>query len=198
MTYPYFRSRESRSAMISHRSVPVQSCWNGMGKPCPPLACKKNHPLHATPRGFPCAAYTLLVIFDSSPFYKASPLRFRGIADSLATHHLEGSECCLIDADNPQSARKGVWLNPRVRVGYDLQAYATVHTLEPWPSLYDRFIGIWENRVRRWVTTVWFKEAFVRYRVKLWTKEGSNRQEPGIHCLINEMQVLVHNGWAHV
>ena len=184
--------------MISHRPVPVQSCWNGMGKPRPPLACKKNHPLHATPRGFPCAAYTLLVIFDSSPFYKASPLRFRGIADSLATHHLEGSECCLIHADNPQSARKGVWLNPRVRVGYDLQAYATVHTMDPWPSLYDRFIGLWENRVRRWVTTVWFKEAFVRYRLKLWTKEGSNRQEAGIHCLINEMQVLVHNGWAHV
>ena len=42
MTYPYFRSRESRSAMVSHRPVPVQSCWNGMGKSHPPLACKNS------------------------------------------------------------------------------------------------------------------------------------------------------------
>ena len=172
-----------------------------MGKHYYPLACKPS--LHATPRGFPCAlctqrSYTLLVIFDSSPFYSASPLRFRGIADSLATHHFEGSECCLIHADNPQSTRKGVWLNPSVRVGYDLEAYATVHTLEPWPSLHDRIVGIWRNRVRRWVTTVWLKEWYVRNGLRTWIEEGRNRHEPGIYCLINEMQVLIHNGWAHV
>ena len=162
------------------------------------------NPLHATPRGLPQRAMHtqrsnfILVAFESSPFYRASPLRFRGISDSLAIHHLEGSECCLIHADNPQSAVKGVWLNPNVRVGYDPNAYAAVHTMEPWPSLYDRLIGLWENRIRRWVTTVWFKEWVVRRRIKKWAKEDRNRREPGPHCLINEMQVLVYNGWAHV
>ena len=40
MTYSYFRSHESRSAMVSHRPVPVQSCWNGMGKPYHLHACE--------------------------------------------------------------------------------------------------------------------------------------------------------------
>ena len=32
-TFPYFRSRVSRNAMIAGKPVPVQSCWNGAGKP---------------------------------------------------------------------------------------------------------------------------------------------------------------------
>ena len=140
----------------------------------------------------------ILVAFDSSPFYQANPLRFRGISDSLASHHLEGSECCLIHADNPLSTTKGVWLNPSVRVGYDPQAYNAVHASKPWPSISNRWVGLWRNRVRRWVTTVWFKEWVVRSRLKKWAKGERGRHEPGEHCLINEMQVLVHNGWAHV
>ncbi len=31
-TWPYFRSRTSRSAIKSNKPVPVTSCWNGMGK----------------------------------------------------------------------------------------------------------------------------------------------------------------------
>ncbi|KAL6717885.1 hypothetical protein ACLMJK_003970 [Lecanora helva] len=168
MTFPYFRSRKSRWAMVSHRPVPVSSCWNGM------------------------------VAFDSSPFYQKNPLRFRGISDSLASHHLEGSECCLIHADNFQSKTKGIWLNPSVRVGYDPEAYNVVHALEPWPSISSRWAGLWRNRVRRWVTTVWFKEWVVRNRLKTWSKGEPGRHEPGEHCIINEMQVLIHNGWAHV
>lgn len=139
-----------------------------------------------------------LVAFDSSPFYKPHNLRFRGIPDSLAAHHLEGSECCLIHADNPQSSSKGVWLNPSVRVGYDTNAYAAVHTWKTWPSLRIRVLGLWENRLRRWMTTVSFKEEVVRRRIQKWEKEGVGRHEPGVQCLINEMQVLVHNGWVHV
>lgn len=30
-SFPYFRSRASRNAMISGQPVPVQSCWNGVG-----------------------------------------------------------------------------------------------------------------------------------------------------------------------
>ena len=31
-TWPYFRARESREAVVGLRDVPVKSCWNGMGK----------------------------------------------------------------------------------------------------------------------------------------------------------------------
>jgi hypothetical protein len=40
----------------------------------------------------------------------------------------------------------------------------------------------------------------VSRRLKAWEREDStgNRAEYGTFCLINEMQVLVANGWAHV
>ena len=179
MNYPYFRSRQSRRAMLSHRLLPVQSCWNRISEP--------HDPLHTTSRGFyPCITHRpapdpLPVAFDSFSFYQAIPLRFRGISDSLALNHLEGSECCLIHADNPQSAVKGVWLNPRVRVGYDLNAYNAVHTVEPWPGLYDRLVGLWQNRFRRGFTTVWFKEWVVRKRLRAWANEDV--AAPNLECL---------------
>ncbi|EGS21769.1 uncharacterized protein CTHT_0036360 [Thermochaetoides thermophila DSM 1495] len=63
----------------------------------------------------------------TSAFTGIQGLKFRGIDDSLAVYHLEGSECCLIHADNPASRTKGVFLNPAVRVGYNRKAYETVH-----------------------------------------------------------------------
>ena len=80
-------------------------------------------------------------------FYVASPHRFCGTADWLATHHLEGSECCSFHADNHQGTRKGVRLNLSVCVGYELETYALVHTLEPWPSMRNRIIRIRRNHV---------------------------------------------------
>lgn len=139
---------------------------------------------------------------DAAPFYDAvSPLRFRGIADSLATAHLEGSECCLIHADNPLSAKKGVWLNPNVRVGYDGRAYEAVHPQQyAWLSTSQVLWGLWENRLRRWFTTDAVKTWIVRRRLRRWERQDPNEQrvENGVFCLINEMQVLVANGWAHV
>jgi hypothetical protein len=32
-TWPYFRAKESRRAVLANAPVPVSSCWNGMGKP---------------------------------------------------------------------------------------------------------------------------------------------------------------------
>ncbi|KAK2855668.1 hypothetical protein FQN49_004966, partial [Arthroderma sp. PD_2] len=81
-TWPYFRSRASRQALKYSQPIPVKSCWNGA------------------------------VVMDSSPFYQDPPLKFRGISDGIAKMHLEGSECCLVHADNPLSKQMGVWLNP--------------------------------------------------------------------------------------
>lgn len=154
---------------------------------------------------------------DASPFYSTpsspsrSPLRFRGTPTSLSLYHLEASECCLIHADNPlthplnngntKEKVKGVFLNPNVRVGYNGPAYDTVHKQDGWLSTSEIFYGLWTNRFKRWTTTTWLKWFFIAHRLSQWKKaeeKSEKRDEPGDFCLINEMQVLVWNGWAHV
>lgn len=137
---------------------------------------------------------------DASPFYSSSdPLRFRGIPDSLAKQHLEGSECCLIHADNPLSHAQGVWINPHVRVGYNGPAYEAVNPDQGiWLSSSELLIGLWKNRIWRWTSTNLFKGLTVDRRIRAWESTDPARHELGPHCLINEMQVLVSNGWAHV
>lgn len=137
------------------------------------------------------------VALPAAPFLASPPLRFRGIPDTLATSHLEGSECCLIHADNPLSAPQGVYLNPLVRVGYNGAAYDAVHPTRNWLSARRILQGLWINRLRRWTTTVWFKERTVRNRVARWMALGDRNREPGLFCVINEMQLLRPLGWAH-
>lgn len=141
------------------------------------------------------------VAMPASAFTGIRALQFRGIADTLAASHLEGSECCLIHADNPASRARGVFVNPAVRVGYSRGAYDAVHRGSgggSWLSLSEIWLGLWRNRLARWFTTPWFKERRVRWRVEAWRRAAPGREEKGLFCLINEMQVLVHNGWAHV
>src|ERR1700749_847572 len=97
----------------------------------------------------------------ATSFLPPTDLRFRGISDSLALRHLEGSECCLIHADNPHS-NQGVFLNPQVRVGYNGNAYALTHPKSgSWLSSWQVFSGLWQNRLRRWLTTPTIKEWLV-------------------------------------
>ncbi|KAL1301582.1 hypothetical protein AAFC00_005815 [Neodothiora populina] len=171
MTWPYFRARKSREAMKANGPVPVVGCWNGM------------------------------VVMDAAPFYDSkNPLRFRGVPDSLAKSHVEGSECCLIYADNPLAKESGIWVNPRVRVGYNDAAYRRMSPLlyNDWLSSFRIFSKLWENRLRRWFTSTWFKEREMRRRVEAWSSGAAGRVERGVYCLVNEMQVVVANGWAHV
>lgn len=164
----------------------------------------------------------------ASPFYpsaNATPLKFRGVPDSLANLHVEGSECCLIHSDNPLRATKGNWVNPNVRVSYNAEVYSKVnhgtlvqsdvldqnHGVEggdgsSWPGRREKVIGIWTNRFIRatgWgrVTTEgWWASG----QVERWKMMGRHldppepREEPGLECLVNEMQVLFQNGWQHV
>jgi hypothetical protein len=127
-------------------------------------------------------------------------LQFRGIPDSLAASHLEASECCLIHADNPGSRSKGVFLNPAVRVGYNRAAYDAVHAPGggSWLSLKEVYVGLWWNRLARWVTTPWFEEWEVRGRIKRWERGEEGRRERGDFCVVDEMQIVVHNGWKHL
>lgn len=166
-TWPYFRSHVSRYAAERFLPVPVASCWNG------------------------------LVAMPIEPFLGSSPLRFRGISDSLASKHVEASECCLIHADNPLSSSKGIFLNPNVKVGYNGSAYDAMHAPNAVMSPIQIFFSIWKSRLLRWFTTPLLKEWIVHGRVKEWSEATKNQQEAEF-CLIDEMQIIFERGWKHV
>ncbi|GAP85926.1 putative polysaccharide export protein [Rosellinia necatrix] len=171
--WPWFQSPTSRAAAEINAPVRVMSCWNGV------------------------------VVFDSAPFYASSPLLFRGIEDSLADFHLEGSECCLIHADNYLSSEKGVWLNPNVRVGYGVDAYRQIK-VNHFPSPFWAVLGAWVNRIKsgRIAIQTQLEARVVSQRLEQWMAETPDgdvpRYEPGAPCLINEMQVMWENGWRHL
>jgi hypothetical protein len=144
---------------------------------------------------------TETVAMPISPFLPTTdtmlPLRFRAIPDSLATNHVEASECCLIHADNLLSAQKGVFLNPNVKVGYNGSSYDAVHSSDAILSPLQIFRAVWKNRLLRWSTTTMFKERVVRSRVGKWVVETKGWERGGF-CLVNEMQILYERGWKHM
>ncbi|KAJ1331099.1 Cryptococcal mannosyltransferase 1 [Microdochium nivale] len=189
--WPWFQSGRARRAVWRSEPVRVKSCWNG------------------------------IVVFDAEPFYGQpsplysstgvaragstgkEPLIFRGVPDSLADMHLEGSECCLIHADNHLSAEKGVWLNPNVRVGYSAEAYRQVRA-DAFPTAAESMKGTWTNRMLhlRMRIQEGLEGSTVRKRIRQWQKTAAageaRREEPGDFCLINEMQIMYENGWKHI
>jgi hypothetical protein len=175
-SWPYFQSSSSRHALINNEPVPVESCWNGV------------------------------VVFKARPFYKPlDPLRFRGVPDSLAAFHLEGSECCLIHVDNQAAGDgQGVWLNPNVRVAYNVEAYKGVNpTNGHWPGWWWKIKGMWLNRMGRVVYRIQrvLEDGEIKARVHSWAQQVRGTKEdhdPGLFCLINEQQVLYGAGWKHV
>jgi hypothetical protein len=179
--FPYFAPSLSRTQLRrGDKSVRVNSCWNGV------------------------------VAFNAKPFFEK--LVFRGIDDSLAEYHLEGSESCLIHIDNPLSPEMGVWVNPEVRVGYSKEAYDAVHKSLQWPDGASLGIVWFRDLVLRlrfrgtfWLR--WMQDGRISRRVGRWAGTGGIRggtvsrkgkEEAGLMCLINEMQVLVENGWKHL
>ncbi|KAI0385914.1 glycosyltransferase family 69 protein [Hypomontagnella monticulosa] len=171
--WPWFQSPTSRAAAEINAPIRVTSCWNG------------------------------IVVFDSAPFYSNPPLKFRGIDDTLADLHLEGSECCLIHADNYLTSEKGVWLNPNVRVAYGVKAYDNIR-VDRFPNPFWTVVGAWVNRINSWHVGVQtrLENRVVRGRVEQWQLEAPDgdlpRYEPGEACLINEMQIMWSNGWKHL
>ncbi|KAI1336868.1 cryptococcal mannosyltransferase 1-domain-containing protein [Xylariaceae sp. FL0016] len=171
--WPWFQSPTSRDSALRNDPIKVTSCWNG------------------------------IVAFDSKPFYSNPPLEFRGIDDSLADLHLEGSECCLIHADNYLTPDKGAWLNPNVRVGYSVKAYHDIHT-NHFPTPFWAVAGAWINRFQggRMAIQSQLEARVVHRRLEQWKIETPDgdlpRYEPGEACLINEMQIMWSNGWKHL
>lgn len=171
--WPWFQSPTSRASALLNEPIQVASCWNG------------------------------IVAFDSAPFLAKNPLKFRGIDDSLADLHLEGSECCLVHADNYLSADKGVWLNPNVRVSYNVKAYHSMKK-DLFPNAFWTVFGAWVNRINRHFAGIQssLETKTVEQRLQQWIKsapkEGLPRHEPGKACLINEMQIMWSNGWKHL
>ncbi|KAJ9644233.1 uncharacterized protein PV06_05216 [Exophiala oligosperma] len=173
--FPYFRSQDSREALLAGRAAKVQSCWNGM------------------------------IAMDAAPFYEG--LRFRALSDSLASKHLEASECCLIHTDmtTRHLGERGVYVNPAVRVGYTIRAYNMTHDgpERTFVSATQYVKGVWANRALRNLlpaATQMMKE--VDRKLQRWKKEGENslekREESGELCIIDETHILISNGWKHV
>ena len=134
----------------------------------------------------------------AGPFVARSPLRFRGIPDSLAASHLEGSECCLIHTDNPLRHEKRTFVNPSVRVAYSAEAYDAVQSRQSLLSFWRVLRALWRNRVRRWTTLPWLTKWKVRSRVGRWKRLNGQVEDVGEACIVDEMQVLDKRGWAHV
>lgn len=191
-TFPYFRAQSTREDILAGRPARVASCWNGV------------------------------LIVDAAPYYDRiegtehgqrmnAGLRFRGVPDSLALRHLEASECCLIHADLVARGHggRGIFLNPAVRVGYNAHAYALTHTgLEKgFVSRWGYVFGVWKNRLARWKSNGISSSAGqnmheIYRRIAKWeaegAKNGEHRKEVGGFCTIDEMHILIWNGWKHV
>jgi hypothetical protein len=191
--YPYFRPSTSLSSFQSGSPAKVRSCWNGM------------------------------VLMNSTPFTSSLPstlptpqsptdlgLPFRGIPDSLASKHLEGSECCLIHADlaatNPHHS--GIYLNPAVRVGYTIEAYNSTHFgahEDTFLSPTQYALATWRHRLATYLAPTAKKQLrSIHKRVDQWLKDPGTLSErsrelgQGEMCLIDEMHLLIWNGWKHV
>lgn len=178
---------------MSREPVPVQSCWNGIGKPTL-LASLPRAPF---PTHRPLTAST--VAFDARPFQSSPhPLRFRSIPDSLAEYHVEASECCLVHYDNDLSsaATFGVWINPAVRVAYSTPAYRAVTELT-WPTASESRYGPWRSRWTWW----WWRDPGpglkAAWRVWRWQRNHPNTPEPGLACVADLAMVLTEDAWLY-
>ncbi|KAK4942672.1 hypothetical protein LTR10_017621 [Elasticomyces elasticus] len=146
-----------------------------------------------------------MIAMDTAPFYEG--LRFRALPDSLASKHLEASECCLIHTDMTAMnlAGNGIYMNPSVRVGYTVNAYNLTHAgpEKTFVSSMQYVKGMWLNRIRRNVLpTVPKVIKEIDTKIARWKKEGGNslekREETGQLCIIDEQHILIWNGWKHV
>ncbi|APA05678.1 hypothetical protein sscle_01g004480 [Sclerotinia sclerotiorum 1980 UF-70] len=129
LSWPYFYSPQSLNAIKRNEPVPVKSCWNGMvvfdGEPWYPSSSSNQQGIHN----------------EQNNNFKG--LQFRGVEDSLAEKHVEGSECCLIHADNPLRDRRGVYVNPNVRVAYKREVYEVVNGRGGGPGKWEGVRGVW-------------------------------------------------------
>ncbi|EPE31972.1 hypothetical protein GLAREA_12054 [Glarea lozoyensis ATCC 20868] len=136
-----------------------------------------------------------MVVFQASSF---PALKFRRVPDGLAERHVEGSECCLIHVDDRDG--KGVWVNPDVKVAYGGTADGVVNPEGGvWPGWGGRVVGVWLNRGVRVLGGLgrWIEKRKIEGRVRGWER-GGGEEEKGVECLVDEMQVLVPNGWMHL
>ncbi|ERF68334.1 hypothetical protein EPUS_02790 [Endocarpon pusillum Z07020] len=167
--HPYFAEGRSRDAMLQGSLVPAKSCWSG------------------------------IAAFDAAPFQNLQhPLRFRAVNDSLAEYFLEASECCLIHYDNPLSIFKGVWMNPKVRVGYNGERYDAVHRPQNWPSTTETTLGL-VTRVFARILQLTPRPKLIDQRYDEWAEKSMYHTEIGSDCLVNKMMVVSGKGqWSAV
>lgn len=138
-----------------------------------------------------------LVALDAAPFYEG--LAFRAVDDRLADQHIEASERCLLHADNPLSASRGVFLNTGVRTtrwGSIGQGH--------FPGWLSAVMGTWVSRINRWSEEerVAQQQDVVLSGVRAWAAErgeqGQDRKEAATACLAEGLRVVRPRGWQTI
>ena len=137
------------------------------------------------------------VAFDTEPFYRSKdPLIFRGIPDSLADYGFEASERCLVHADNPLtnktywinpqvSSKRGVWINPNVRIGQsNVENRVGQWFLRARSLTMLQVMGIWWNRLLGWTTFTFYGDLVIKRTVEDWNRRYPRLGESALHCLV--------------
>ncbi|KAL2164904.1 hypothetical protein VTH06DRAFT_200 [Thermothelomyces fergusii] len=199
-TWPYFRASQSRKAMMNAEPVPVSSCWNGIvAMPASAFAGIGGLRFRGIPDDLAAAhleASECCLIHADNP---AS--RPRGVFVNPAVR--VGYDRKAYDAvhRNPAPPRRR---RRRRRRDDDDGDHEEEEEDEDrggggsWLSLTEVFVGLWKNRLARWLTTPWFEEQEVRGRIERWARAGAGREEKGGFCVVDEMQIVVRNGWKHM
>lgn len=124
--FPWFGATGSETSngdvLRGTDAVRVRSCWGGMVSfDARFFQARPGHPAPHT-----AGAY--------SPSRLSSPYRFRAEQDQ----YWDASECCLIHADiqNPDPSNSGIFMNPFVRVAYDVKTLSWLRFTRRFERLY--------------------------------------------------------------
>ncbi|KAL3457300.1 cryptococcal mannosyltransferase 1-domain-containing protein [Aspergillus heterothallicus] len=154
--YPWFTAagdaQSRQDVLAGEDAVRVQSCWGGM------------------------------VAFDAHFFQKENPVRFRAVEELF----WDASECCLIHADIQKAMSdagditdSGIYMNPFVRVAYDVKTFQWLWTTRRFERLYPLVHGVVSNLARfPWVNPRRAEVPGQRAHHTVWMREdGANGGE---------------------
>lgn len=179
-------------------AVPVSSCWGGIVA----MQAKYVQNLKDTLPDPNFQAIGSPVIDPASPRNVTSPVRFRYEPEVF----VDACECCLFLADVAQVARReegkelGTYVNPYVRVAYDLKALSWLPWVKRWERLFSVPQAILSTLLhlptRNPHRAVQEGDGFME---EIWVNEGGSwhwkltqrEARNGLFCEVREMQTIL-------
>ncbi|KAF8864502.1 hypothetical protein BDZ45DRAFT_701674 [Acephala macrosclerotiorum] len=152
--------------------------------------------------------------FDKALWLNDVIFTTKDVTTLLATRDGNYAAACSLDfskpplnTTTPSESRHALMSNSLVPVKSCWNGIVAIQENHSTTSCYydfEKWTGIWNNRWARWtgfprrIT----EQYIVDKRIERWRNEtqqrGKNHDHIRAQCIINEMQVLVQNGWAHV